>query len=137
MPPTLSPVTAETVAARIELRPETIDLAAARAIYLDLAGTAGAGRNWKLQTGSLNMATALLDILDAPVPDGLVSSSRLIIEADNLIQGARNLRDLTARTYDRFRSTTREATEALEILTAWGILLEAADLDLRHGALAA
>lgn len=137
MPPKLNAVTAETVAARIELHPDTITLAAAKAIYNRLGDTAAADDHHELKVEAYDMAKAVQELIDTPDPAHLVASARLIAEADNLLMAAGSLRDLTAECYDRFRATTKQATEALEILTAWTVLLEATDFELRIGIRAA
>lgn len=137
MSPKLHAVTAGTVAARIELQPDTITLAAAKAIYNRLGDTAAADNHHELKVDAYDMAKAVQDIIDTPEPDGLVSSARLINEADNLLVAAGSLRGLAAECYDRFRATTKQATEALEILTAWTVMLETRDFELRTGIRAA
>lgn len=137
MPPKLNPITAETVAARIELHPDTITLAGAKAIYNRLGDTAATDGHHELKVDAYDMAKAVQELIEAPGPSNLVASARLINEADNLLVAAGSLRDLTAECYDRFRATTKQATEALEILTAWTVMLEAADFELRTGTRAA
>ena len=61
----------------------------------------------------------------------------MILALDDLLLAAHDLRNDVAGTYDRFDSHTARATEALEILTAIGVKLEAADLDMRTGTRAA
>lgn len=137
MPPRLMPVTAATVAERIALRPDTISLAAAKAIFVEMAEHAAKDRYWELQTCSLNLATQLQGLISDPMPDTLTGSARTIRYADDFVSVAKDIRFLAAAVYDRFHTRTRSATEALEILTAWSVQLETADEDLRCGALAA
>lgn len=133
MPPRLPHVTAATVASRIELRPDSISLTAARNIYRQLSVTAQENRFPDLASDLNGISEFVQDLIDTPAPAGLVSSARLIAEADSLVSEAADLRSDVASAYDRFDANTKSATEALEIITAWSVQLEAADEDLRRG----
>ena len=137
MPPKLKAVTAETVAPRIELQPDTISLAAAKAIYNRLGDTAAADGHHELKVEAYALAETIQELIDTPAPDGLVASARMITSADLVLESATDLRAEIATAYDRFHSATAQATEGLEVLTAWTVMLEVADFDLRTGSRAA
>lgn len=133
MPPRLHPINAATVARRLELHPGTVTLESAKAIYNRLGDIAAADGHHEVKVEAFAMAKAVQELIDTPKPDGLVASARLILAVDELTLAGGDLRADVARAYDRFDKQTGRATEALEILTAIGVLLEAADLDLRTG----
>lgn len=137
MPPKLRPITPEATAERIELRPETITLAAAKTIFTQLGDRAGADLFTGLRVHAYDMAKVVQELIDTPAPAGLVASARLIAEADIALLDAAGLRAAVADAYDRFHSATAQATEGFEILTAWTVMLESADTALRTGNLAA
>lgn len=137
MPPRLRPVNTATVARRLELHPGTVTLGASRVIYEELARDADRDGNTGLATEAFELAQSVQDLIDEPQPAGLVASARRIQDMDDLVYKADELRTNTAGTYDRFDKHTAQATEALEILTAIVVQLEAADFELRTGTLAA
>ena len=137
MPPKLKAVTAETVAARIELRPGTITLEAAKAIFTALGHRLSADQYSELKVEAYALAETIQELIDTPAPDGLVASARMITSADLVLESATDLRAEIATAYDRFHSATAQATEGLEVLTAWTVMLEVADFDLRTGSRAA
>lgn len=135
MPSRLPLITATTTAHRITCRPETIDLADAQAIYVRLAESMneGPGRYTRLSGWLKDLVFFVQGIIDTPAPTGLVASARLLKEADDLVELAKEARSDIATLYDRFHSNTAAATEALEIITAWAVLQETADENLRCG----
>lgn len=135
MPPRLPHITADATAHRIALRPETVTLANAQAIYVRLAEDVerGIGRSTRLGPWLRGLVLFIQGLIDTPAPDGLVASARMLKDADDLTGLAQEARSDIARLYDRFHTTTKSATEALEIITAWAALLEAADDKLRRG----
>lgn len=137
MPPRLRPIAPEATAERLELRPETVTLDAVKAIYARLGEDAERDGHHELKVEAFAMAEVIQELVEIPEPVGLVASARLIAAADIAVLDAADLRADTAQAYDRFDAHTAQATEALEILTAYVALLEKADLDLRCGTLAA
>jgi RimJ/RimL family protein N-acetyltransferase len=139
MPSRLPLITAAATAERIQHRPETINLADARAIYVRLAEkmNEGPGRYTRLSGWLQDLVFFVQRIIDTPAPTGLVASARLLKDADKLVELANEARSDIATVYDRFHSNTAAATEALEIITAWAFLQETADDLLRSGALPA
>jgi hypothetical protein len=137
MPPRLRPINAETVARRLELHPGTVTLGAAKVIYDRLGQCAEMDGHTGLATEVFELATDLQELIDTPEPRGLVASARMIEDMDGLVLRGNDLRTNVAGTYDRFDRNTAWATEALEILTASVVKLEAADLELRTGTRAA
>jgi hypothetical protein len=135
MPPRLPHVTADATAHRIAQRPETISLAGAQAIYHQLAEevSRGIGRNTRLGPWLKDLVLFIQGLIDTPAPAGLVTSARRLKDADDLIALAYEARSDIARLYDRFDANTKAATEALEIITAWAVLQETADENLRCG----
>jgi hypothetical protein len=129
MNPRLPRVTAETVAERIDRRPETITLAKAQAIYHRLAEevSLGVGRRTRLGGWLNDLVLFIQGLIDTPAPNGLVTSARMLKDADDLTELAQEARSDIAVLYDRFHASTKAATEALEIITAWSLLQEAAD----------
>jgi hypothetical protein len=137
MPPKLRPVSLEAVAARIDLRPETVDLNAVKNICTRMGEDARFDGHQELKVHAYEMANVVQDLIEIPKPGDMVSSARLIADADIAVRDAAGLRDAVADAYDRFHSATAQATEALEILTAWTVMLESADFGLRTRPLAA
>ncbi|WP_427019357.1 hypothetical protein ACQCSX_21945 (plasmid) [Pseudarthrobacter sp. P1] len=137
MPPRLQPVTAKTVALRLELHPGTITLDTVKTIFDQLADGAAADGNHALRLEARDAAAAVQDLIDTPEPRGLVASARLIGDIDTMVQVSEDLRILTAEAYDLLYGRTAQATVALEILMAFAAQLEAADLELRTGTRAA
>jgi hypothetical protein len=137
MPPRLRPVNADTVARRLELHPGTVTLGAAKVLYDRLGQDAERDGHTGLGTEVFELATDLQEVIDTPEPSGLVASARMIQAMDDLVLRGNDLRNDVAGTYDRFDSHTAQATEALEILIATVVKLEAADLELRTGTRAA
>ncbi|GAA4032974.1 hypothetical protein GCM10023063_15420 [Arthrobacter methylotrophus] len=137
MPPRLRPVNAETISRRLELRPDTVALGAAKVSYDRLGQDAETDGHTGLATEVFELATDLQDLIDTPEPRGLVASARMIQDMDGLVLRASDLRANVAGAYDRFDSHTAWATEAMEILIATVVKLEAADLELRTGTRAA
>lgn len=137
MPPRLRPVNTATVARRLELQPDTVTLSAAKFIIDNLGRGAEADGHTGLATEAFELAIEVQAIVDTPEPRGLVASARMIEDMDGIVLKADELRITTAETYDRFDKQTAQATEALEILTAIVVKLEAADLELRVGTRAA
>jgi hypothetical protein len=139
MPPRLPRITADATAERIELRPETVTLASAQAIYHQLAEdvSRGIGRNTRLGGWLKDLVLFIQGLIDTPAPAGLVTSARMLKHADDLIELAQEARSDIAALHGRFHTNTKAATEALEIITAWAVILEAADDVLRTGAPAA
>jgi hypothetical protein len=137
MPARLPHVAAETVARRLELRPGTVTLDALKDIYTGLGEDALTDGHSVLKVEAFAMAAAVQELIETPEPSGLAASARLIVTVDDLIVSAYELRTDVAGAYDRFDKHTARATEAVEILTAIGVKLEAADLELRTGTRAA
>lgn len=137
MPQKLGPIKPEATAERLTLHPETIDLAAVKAIYTRLGEDAQTDGHHELKVAAYDMAKVIQWLIEIPEPDGLVASAKLISETDTVLLDSAGLRQDTAETYDRFDTHTAQATEAHEILTAYVVLLEQADLQLRCGARAA
>lgn len=137
MPPRLRPIAPETIAERLELRPETVDLTTAKAIYTHLGQDAMTDGHHGLKVEAFAMAEVIQELIEIPEPDGLVASAWSIAAADIAVLDAAALREDTVQAYDRFDAHTAQATEALEIMTAYVALLEKADLELRCGNLAA
>lgn len=139
MPPRLPHITADATAERIALRPETVTLPAAQAIYARLADDVerGFARNGGLGPWLRDLVLFIQGLIDTPAPAGLVTSARMLTDADDLVELAKEARTDIAALYDRFHTNTKDATEALEIITAWAFLTEAADDALRTGSLAA
>lgn len=137
MPPRLRPVNAETVARRLELHPDTVTVEAAKALCNRLGMDADMDGHTGLASAAFDLTTSLQELIDTPEPRGLAASARMILDLDDLILAAHELRTDVAGAYDRFDPHTAQATEALEILIAFGVKLEAADLELRTGTRAA
>lgn len=137
MPPRLLPVSTETVARRLELNPGTVTLAAAKVIIDGLGLDTEADGHSGLATEAFELAIEVQAIADAPEPGGLVAFARMIQDMDDIVLKAYELRNNTAGAYDRYDKHTVQATEALEILAATVVKLEAADFELRTGARAA
>ena len=139
MPPRLPHITADATAERSALRPETITLSNALAIYVRLAEevSVGIGRRTRLGGWLKDLVLFIQGLIDDPAPVGLVTSARRLKDADALIALAQEARSDIAALYDRFDASTKAATEALEIITAWAALQEAADEKLRCGLVAA
>lgn len=131
MPPRLHPVNAETVASRLELYPDTVTLGAAKVLYDTLGQDTERDGHTGLATEVFELATDLQELIDTPEPCGLVASARVIKAMDGLVLRGSDLRTNIAGAYDRFDKHTAWATEALEILTATVVKLEADDLELR------
>jgi hypothetical protein len=137
MPPRLHPVTRETVARRLELQPDTVTFEAARTLFNGLGLDAEMDGHRDLKAEAYALGISIQDLIETPEADGLVASARMILAVDDLIDAAQDLRTDVAGAYDRFDRHTARATEALEILTAIGVQLEAADFELRTGTRAA
>jgi hypothetical protein len=137
MPPRLRPVNADTVARRLELRPGTVTFEAVKEIFNRLGLAAEMYGHSSVKAEAYALATTVQDLIDTPEHGGLVASARMILLVDDLVLAAHELRSDVAEAYDRFDANTAQATEALEILTAIVVKLEAADLELRTGVPAA
>lgn len=139
MPPRLPHITADAIAERIASHPEMITLTNAQAIYVRLADDVERGiyRNSGLGPWLRDLVLFIQGLIDTPAPAGLVTSARMLTDADDLVELAKEARSDIAALYDRFHTNTKDATEALEIITAWAVLQEASDDALRTGAFAA
>lgn len=135
MPSRLPNITADDTAFRIAHRPETITLSNAQAIYVRLAEEVSRSfaRSGPTAGSLMDLVLFIRGLIDTPAPDGLVTSARMLVDAADLVELAQEARIDIAALFDRFDTMTKDATEALEIITAWAALLEAADADLRCG----
>jgi hypothetical protein len=133
MPAVLPYISEVTVQERLVLRPETVDLAAVLAIYRSLSTDALADGHENLAAEGRDAADAVVQVMTCSQPRGLVDSNSLLLQVDRLIEAGELLRSETASAYDRYDKHTKLATEALELLIAYRVLLEEGDFDLRVG----
>jgi hypothetical protein len=104
-----------------------------KAIFMSSSHDAHTNGHLELGHEARDAAAGVQELIDTPAPYGLVASARLIRQADTVLLIAETHREETARAYDRFDDHTRQATEALEILAAYCLLLERVDFALRTG----
>lgn len=137
MPSRYATISPAQTARRIDTMRDTVTLEAVLDIYHRLSIDAFNDTHEDLASEAEAATGTLRELIAAGAPRGLNDSARDIHAIDRMIDTAVVLRDDTANAYGRYFHHTKQATEALEILVAYGTLIEAADADLRTGLTAA
>lgn len=131
MPSRYAIISASQTAHRIDTMRDTITLEAVLDIYHRLSIDAFNDTHEDLASEAEAATGTLRELIAAGAPRGLNDSARDIHAIDRMIDTAVELREAATDAYGRYFHHTKQATEALEILIAYGTLIEAADTDLR------
>lgn len=124
--------TPDSVARRLEFSKDTVTLESVRDTFTQLSRDANADNRGDLPAEAHEAAVLVEQLIASGEPRGLADSARQIADVESLIRTTRELRDSTAEAYSSHNVHTTQVAEALEILTAYGVLLLAADLDMRE-----